>query len=171
MTISKFFYLISKLYKRSQLLNHEHIITVNKFIKKKRILQYTGSIFHTFPLLYNILNNRCKVTHVWKCFHIMLIITSFGNHRFQSCRWLLFDRIAIGFNGYISLLLFYKNNKHMSLHIKIAFIWLFFGSIFAYIFGILTNTLCFDERFGYILHALCHVATAIACYIVLSHNN
>jgi hypothetical protein len=170
MSLSKFFYQLPKYYLKSPVLNNTHIIRANKIIKNKRMLQYTGSIFHTFPLMYNMLNHRCTMTHIWKFFHMMLVFTSFGNHRFQSSNWLLLDRVAIIGNSYITLVLFYKNYRRINHFNKLCFLWFFFGSIFAYLFGMLTNTLCFDTRFGYVLHALCHAGTAMACYIVLANN-
>lgn len=65
MSLSKFLYQLPKYYLKSPVLNNTHIIRENKIIKNKRMLQYTGSIFHTFPLMYNMLNHRCTMTHIY----------------------------------------------------------------------------------------------------------
>ena len=112
------------------------------------MIQYTSGIFHTFPLMYNMLNHKCTMTLIWKFFYTMLVFTSFGNHRFQSSNWLMLDRVAINGNSYIMLVV-YKNYRRIIHFNKLFCLWFFFWSIFAYLFGMLTNTLCFDTRFGY----------------------
>lgn len=113
------------------------------------------------------MHTTCKIAHRWKFFQLMLILGGFGNHRYKNGTWLLLDRIAILVNILFVVTLFYKNFERIFMYNKICFMWGLFGSIFAYVFGKLTNTLCFDNRFGYVLHAMCHIGTASACYVVL----
>jgi hypothetical protein len=157
-------------YSDSIILNHQYVSYVNHMMKKKRILQYTGSICGFVSMLYAKQNHKQPIPKNWKFFYMMLIFTSFVNHRYKTSLLLLLDRFAIIGNIIIMLKLFYKNFNHMSHSHKICFIWFFFGSIFAYLFGMATNTLCFDNRFGYVVHALCHLYISMACYIILVNN-
>jgi len=141
MSLSKFFYQLPKYYLKSPVLNNTHIIRANKIIKDKRMLQYTGSIFHMFPLMYNMLNNRCTMTHIWKFFHMMLVFTSFGNHRFQSSNWLLLDRVAIIGNSYIMLVLFYKNYRCINHFNKLCVLWFFWIYLCIFVWNVNKYTL------------------------------
>ena len=149
------------------------LIKVNKIIKNKRLLQYTGSIFHIIPLLYNIKYNKCRI---WQLLQSLIILTSFGNHRYKNNRWLIVDRIVIICNCYIILTLLFtksifRNKYKIKLNIldTIIFMICFLFPLFAYMYGYKHNILCFDARFGYLIHMICHLLTAISFYIILKN--
>ena len=149
------------------------LIRVNEIIKNKRLLQYTCGIFHIIPLLYNIKYNKCKI---WQLLQSLIILTSFGYHRYKNKKWLIFDRIMIICNCYIILTLLFINSVFLNTYkIKlnildtIIFMICFLFPIFAYMYGYKQNILCFDKRFGYLIHMVCHLLTAISFFIILKN--
>jgi hypothetical protein len=83
-----------RLFKAHTILNRVNIIGINS-IKWRILTPYIRNASHRLHLLYNILKNSYRVIHVWKFLHTMLAIISFGNHRFQMYRWVVFDRVTI----------------------------------------------------------------------------
>lgn len=148
-------------------LNAEELFEVNNIIEHKRILRYTGSTFHLVPFLINVTAHKCKITDLWKIFHFLLIITSFLNHKYKTKGLYILDLLTVIVNSLLGLCLFYKNIKKFSWRRILVFWLLFAGSAFAYIYGYITNTFCFDNRLGYLCHAICHSSTALSCVLLL----
>jgi hypothetical protein len=136
---------------------------INDTIKNKKLLQFTGSICHAIPLIYNITYNKHKL---WSLLNGLLIIASFGNHRYRTRHWLYVDRVLIICNTLLGISLANKLNKLDMILYKMCLI----IPLYAYIYGYKTNTLCYSPNYGYLIHFVTlHILTSISSYIVLKN--
>ena len=86
---------------------------VNVIIEHKRILQYTGSMFHLVPLLINIKLHNCLISNIWKLFNLLLLITNYLNHKYKKHNLYLIDLLIVIINCSLFIIFLLNNIRNI----------------------------------------------------------
>ena len=141
---------------------------INTVIEKNYLLRYSGTILHAFPVYKNIMWHNCLITNLWKITHLTLLLTSYLNHSIYKTLLInTIDKIIVCINGCFVLYLFYRDVHYIDYFNICQFNILFLTPFLLYVYGERTNTGCFSKDFGFLIHGLCHLMTAIMCVLVL----